>query len=350
MQTGALQIDDPKRFKFDGDDFYLKSRGRDARPVRASCPRRATTRCSIAERADVEIEFGHAVLPSFPVPEGHDENSYLRELTMRGREGALRRRRPRRTCIERIEYELDVIKSMGFSAYFLVVWDLVRYAKSRGIRVGPGRGSAAGSCVAYCLRIVDIDPIKYDLLFERFLNPGRKQMPDIDMDFDSRYRGEMIKYAAQNATATTTSRRSSRSPRSRRGPRCATRARVLGYPYVGRRQDRQAHAAADHGPRHAAARVPRAERRSYDDGYKMAAELRALYDADPDAKRVIDVARGPRGAAPPGRHPRRRGRDHPRAAHRVPADPAQARARRRRSRTRRSSRSTRCTASKTSAC
>ena len=99
--------------------------------------------------------------------------------------------------IERIEYELDVIKSMGFSAYFLVVWDLVRYAKSRGIRVGPGRGSAAGSCVAYCLRIVDIDPIKYDLLFERFLNPGRKQMPDIDMDFDSRYRGEMIRYAAQ---------------------------------------------------------------------------------------------------------------------------------------------------------
>ena len=111
---------------------------------------------------------------------------------------------------------------MGFSAYFLVVWDLVRYAKERRIRVGPGRGSAAGSCVAYCLRIVDIDPIKYDLLFERFLNPGRKQMPDIDMDFDSRYRGEMIRYAAQKYGATT-SRRSSRSRRSRRGPRCATR-------------------------------------------------------------------------------------------------------------------------------
>ena len=120
---------------------------------------------------------------------------------------------------------------MGFSAYFLVVWDLVRYAKSRGIRVGPGRGSAAGSCVAYCLRIVDIDPIQYDLLFERFLNPGRKQMPDIDMDFDSRYRGEMIRYAAQKyghdhvAQIITFS-----TIKARAAVRDA--ARVLGYPYV----------------------------------------------------------------------------------------------------------------------
>ncbi len=133
--------------------------------------------------------------------------------------------------IERIEFELDVIKSMGFPAYFLVVWDLVRYAKSRGIRVGPGRGSAAGSCVAYCLRIVDIDPIKYDLLFERFLNPGRKQMPDIDMDFDSRYRGEMIRYAAQKyghdhvAQIITFS-----TIKARAAVRDA--ARVLGYPYA----------------------------------------------------------------------------------------------------------------------
>ena len=104
---------------------------------------------------------------------------------------------PAAHVLERLEFELDVIRDMGFSAYFLVVWDLVRYAREQGWRVGPGRGSAAGSCVAYCLRIVDIDPIRYDLLFERFLNPGRKQMPDIDMDFDSRYRGDMIRYAAQ---------------------------------------------------------------------------------------------------------------------------------------------------------
>src|SRR5438046_7130078 len=96
-----------------------------------------------------------------------------------------------------MEFELGVIKTMGFSAYFLVVWDLIRYAREKGIRVGPGRGSAAGCCVAYCLKIVDLDPIRYDLLFERFLNPGRKQMPDIDMDFDSRYRGEMIRYASE---------------------------------------------------------------------------------------------------------------------------------------------------------
>ena len=195
--------------------------------------------------------------------------------------------------LERIDYELDVIKSMGFSAYFLVVWDLVRYAKSRGIRVGPGRGSAAGSCVAYCLRIVDIDPIKYDLLFERFLNPGRKQMPDIDMDFDSRYRGEMIRYAARR-TATTTSRRSSRSPRSRRGPRCATPARVLGYPYVVGDKIAKLMPPLIMGrdtPLHACFE----KQDKYADGYKMASELRQLYDDDPDARRVIDVALGLEG-------------------------------------------------------
>src|SRR6185312_7432065 len=165
---------------------------------------------------------------------------------------------------ERIEYELGVIESMGFPAYFLVVWDLVEYARSAGIRVGPGRGSAAGSCVAYCLRIVDIDPIRYDLLFERFLNPGRQQMPDIDMDFDSRYRGEVITYSTIKA-------------------RAAVRdaARVLGYPYVvgdkiaklmpplimGR--DTPLHACFEPHDK-------------YVDGYKMASELRQLYDDDPD--------------------------------------------------------------------
>ena len=184
---------------------------------------------------------------------------------------------------ERIDFELDVIKSMGFSAYFLVVWDLVHYAKSRGIRVGPGRGSAAGSCVAYCLRIVDIDPIKYDLLFERFLNPGRKEMPDIDMDFDSRYRGEMIRYAAQKygddhvAQVVTFS-----TIKARAAVRDA--ARVLGYPYaVGDKiaklmpplvmgRDTPLHACFE-------------QHDKYVDGYKMATELRQLYDDDPDARR-----------------------------------------------------------------
>ena len=147
---------------------------------------------------------------------------------------------------------------------------------SRGIRVGPGRGSAAGSCVAYCLRIVDIDPIRYDLLFERFLNPGRKQMPDIDMDFDSRYRGEMIKYAAERYGVDHVAQIVTFSTiKARAAVRDA--ARVLGYPYVGRRQDRQAHAAADHGPRHAAARVLREGHRArgrLQDGRRAAHALR----------------------------------------------------------------------------
>jgi DNA polymerase-3 subunit alpha len=290
VQTGALQSD-PNRFKFDGNDFYIKSAA-EMRSVFKEAPEACDNTLLIAERADVEIEFGQAVLPSFPVPEGYDEYSYLRELTM---QGAKERYGPSPALhvLERIEFELDVIKSMGFPAYFLVVWDLVRYAKSRGIRVGPGRGSAAGSCVAYCLRIVDIDPIKYDLVFERFLNPGRKQMPDIDMDFDSRYRGEMIKYAAQKYGADHVAQIITFSTiKARAAVRDASR--VLGYPYalgdkiaklmppliMGR--DTPLHACFEQSEKYA-------------DGYKMANELRQLYDDDPDAKRVIDVARGLEG-------------------------------------------------------
>ncbi|HEV7525585.1 MAG TPA: DNA polymerase III subunit alpha [Acidimicrobiia bacterium] len=290
VQTGALQSD-PKRFKFDGNDFYIKSAA-EMRALFAEVPDACDNTLLVAERSDVELEFGQAILPAFPVPEGHDENSYLRELTMQGakdRYGTT----PAPHVIERIEFELDVIKSMGFPAYFLVVWDLVRYAKSRNIRVGPGRGSAAGSCVAYCLRIVDIDPIRYDLLFERFLNPGRKQMPDIDMDFDSRYRGEMIRYAAQKyghdhvAQIITFS-----TIKARAAVRDA--ARVLGYPYaVGDKiaklmpplimgRDTPLHACLTPNEKYA-------------DGFKMAADLRALYDIDPDAKRVVDVAKGLEG-------------------------------------------------------
>jgi DNA polymerase-3 subunit alpha len=292
VQTGALQSE-TKRLKFDGDDFYIKSAA-EMRSVFREAPEACDNTLLIAERANVELEFGQAVLPSFPVPAGSNEDSYLRQLTM---EGAKDRYGHGGTLpahvIERIEFELDVIKSMGFSAYFLVVWDLVRYAKSRGIRVGPGRGSAAGSCVAYCLRIVDIDPIRYDLLFERFLNPGRKQMPDIDMDFDSRHRGEMIRYAAAKygddhvAQIVTFS-----TIKARAAVRDA--ARVLGYPYaVGDKiaklmpplvmgRDTPLHACFD-------------QQEKYSDGYKMASELRTLYGDDPDARRVIDVARGLEG-------------------------------------------------------
>ena len=338
VQTGALQSD-PNRLKFDGDDFYIKSAA-EMRHVFREAPEACDNTLLIAERADVELEFGNAILPSFPVPEGHDENSYLRELTIAGAQERYGTPTLRPHVRERIDFELDVIKSMGFSAYFLVVWDLVRYAKSRGIRVGPGRGSAAGSCVAYCLRIVDIDPIRYDLLFERFLNPGRKEMPDIDMDFDSRYRGEMIRYAAREVR-----RRPRRADRhvlddqgAGRGARRGAGARL---PVRGRRQDRQADAAARDGPRHAAARVLRRSRRSTPTATRWRASCGSCTTTIPTRAAIIDVARRPRRPPPPGRHPRRGRRDHARPAHRVPPDPAQARAGHAASRSHRSSRSTR---------
>src|SRR5207302_3412728 len=290
VQTGALQSE-PNRFKFDGNDFYIKSAA-EMRNVFREAPDACDNTLLIAERAEVELEFNQAVLPAFPVPEGYDESSYLRELTMHGAKERYDGSPPQHV-LERIEYELAVIASMGFPAYFLVVWELVRYAKSRGIRVGPGRGSAAGSCVAYCLRIVDIDPIKYDLLFERFLNPGRKQMPDIDMDFDSRYRGEMIRYAAEKygwdhvAQIVTFS-----TIKARAAVRDA--ARVLGYPYaVGDRiaktmpplvmgRDTPLYACMEKHPK-------------FEDGYKAATELREMYAADPDVKKVVDVAKGLEG-------------------------------------------------------
>jgi DNA polymerase III subunit alpha len=290
VQTGAL-VSDTNRLRFEGNDFYIKSAA-EMRDVFRDLPEACDNTLLVAERAQVELAFDNAVLPAFPVPQGHDENSYLRELAL---EGAKDRygQSPALHVLERIEYELGVIKTMGFSAYFLVVWDLVRYAKSHNIRVGPGRGSAAGSCVAYCLRIVDIDPIKYDLLFERFLNPGRKEMPDIDMDFDSRYRGEMIKYAAQKYG---TDRVAQVVTFSTIKARAAVRdaARVLGYPYglgdkiaklmpplvMGR--DTPLRACLEEDPK-------------YVDGYKMATDLRELCAVDSDARRVVEVARGLEG-------------------------------------------------------
>jgi DNA polymerase-3 subunit alpha len=290
VQTGATQSD-PKRLKFDAQEFYLKTAA-EMRSLFSELPEACDNTLWIAERAEVEIEFGQSDLPAFPVPDGQTEDSYLQQLTFEGARARYGDPVPAHVG-QRLEFELGVIREMGFSAYFLVVWDLVRYAKERGIRVGPGRGSAAGSCVAYCLRIVDIDPIRYDLLFERFLNPGRKQMPDIDMDFDERYRSEMIRYAAERYGSDHVAQIVTFSTiKARAAVRDA--ARVLGYPYaVGDKiaklmpplimgRDTPLYACLDRNDK-------------YDDGYKMASELRELYAADPDAKRVVDVARGLEG-------------------------------------------------------
>ncbi len=229
IQTGATK-DEPGRFAFQGTDFYLKT----AREMRALFPEdQYPAACDnsllIAERCDVRLDFDQTLLPEFPVPRGETEATYLERLVF---EGARRRYGdPLADEVrERIEHELKVIGEMGFPAYFLIVWDLIRYARDRGIRVGPGRGSAAGSIVAYCLEITDLDPLRYGMIFERFLNPGRKQMPDIDMDFDERYRGDMIRYAAERYGSDHVAQIITFSTiKGKQAIRDA--ARVFGYPY-----------------------------------------------------------------------------------------------------------------------
>ena len=297
VQTGAT-IDDPKRFKFDSDEHYLKT-AMEMRALFRDFPEACDNTLAIAERANVEISFGVDALPEFPIPaefsgSSYSEraDSYLRRLAMDG--AMVRYGNPLSTeVLDRLDYELRVISEMGFSAYFLVVWDLIAHARSSGIRVGPGRGSAAGCCVAYCLGIVDLDPIRYDLLFERFLNPGRKQMPDIDMDFDERYRADMIAYAAERYGSDHVAQIVTFSTiKARAAVRDA--ARVLGYPYlVG---DRIAKAMP---PLVMGRDTPLAacltQEEGHEDGFKAASELREMYDSDPDARKVIDVAKGLEG-------------------------------------------------------
>jgi DNA polymerase-3 subunit alpha len=195
IQTGSVKSDE-NRFKFHSQEFYIKSSA-EMRSLfdEERYPGASDNTLWVAERVDFDIEFGRILLPQFDVPEGHTEDTYLRHLVLEGAAGRYGVLEPE--VQERIDYELKVISEMGFSAYFLIVWDLIEYATRRGIRTGPGRGSAAGSIVAYCLHITALDPLEFGLIFERFLNPGRKEMPDIDMDFDERYRGEMIRYSAE---------------------------------------------------------------------------------------------------------------------------------------------------------
>ena len=291
VQTGS-SMDDPKRFRFDGSEHYLKTAA-EMRQLFSDHPEACDNTLWVAERAGVNIELGKSKLPAFPLPEGFSgSDEYLRHLTYRGAEERYGAPVPAHVA-ERLDYELGVVASMGFSDYFLVCWDLIHYARRQKIRVGPGRGSAAGCCVAYCLRIVDLDPIRYDLLFERFLNPGRKQMPDIDMDFDERYRGEMIRYASERWGSDHVAQIVTFSTiKARAAVRDA--ARVLGYPYsVG---DRIAKlmpplVMGRDTPLWACFR----EEPKYADGYKVATELREAYNADADVKRVVDVAKGLEG-------------------------------------------------------
>lgn len=193
IQTGKT-IQDEQRMRFETNEFYLKT-GQEMQLLFGDYPEALHNTVDIAERCQVDFTFGENHMPDYKVPEGYNDDSYLEKLCRQG----LKKRYADISSVheKRLTYELSVIKKMGYSGYFLIVWDFINFAKQNGIFVGPGRGSAAGSLVAYCLGITDIDPLKYDLLFERFLNPERVSMPDIDIDFCYERRGEVIEYVVE---------------------------------------------------------------------------------------------------------------------------------------------------------
>ena len=279
VQTKST-LAEPK-MTFETNEFYLKSNEEMAAAF-AEWPEALASTLEIAERCDVEIELGKQLIPRYPTPDGRDERSFLRGLVEEG----LRRRYgdpPPAEALERMEMELGVIDKMGFNAYFLIVWDFVRYAKENGIAVGPGRGSAAGSMVAYCLQITDVDPLAYDLLFERFLNPERVSMPDIDIDFSVRGRERVIRYVTEKYGRESVAQIITFG---KMFPRAATRdaARVLGHDYgVG---DRLAKLIPDP----IMGRPP-----SFEDCLQPGEPLRAEVDANPVARQIVDVARGLEG-------------------------------------------------------
>jgi DNA polymerase III subunit alpha len=269
------------KIRFETNEFYLRSNEEMASAF-SDRPEAVATTVEIAERCDVELELGRQLIPRYPTPEGTTDRDYLRSLVHEG----LRRRYgdpPPAQAVERAEYELSVIDGMGFSSYFLIVWDFVKYAKDSGIAVGPGRGSAAGSIVAYCLQITDVDPLRYDLLFERFLNPERVSMPDIDIDFSVRGREQVIRYVTSKYGKDSVAQIITFG---KMFPRAATRdaARVLGYDYGD--GDRLAKLI----PEPQQGRPP-----SFEDCLKSGQLLRAETDRNPGAKEIVDVARGLEG-------------------------------------------------------
>ncbi len=198
LQTGKT-LNDPNRLRFDTDELYVKST-EEMVAAFTEVPEAVLNTCRIAEQCDLNLTFNQSFLPQYRVPEGYTRESYLEELATTGLASRLRERPTgvsSETYEARLHEELAVILRMGYAGYFLIVWDIINFARSRGIPVGPGRGSAAGSLVAYALRITDIDPLVYHLLFERFLNPERVTMPDIDMDFCMDRRGEVINYVVE---------------------------------------------------------------------------------------------------------------------------------------------------------
>jgi len=271
IQSGD-SLRNPNHWRFDSDHFYFKSPAEMLADFAGHEDALRRT-VEIAERCNVEIELGVIRLPHFPVPDDRDAFDYLVELCERGLERRYGRATPE--LQERLRFELKTIKEMGFADYFLIVWDFIGFAKRSGVGVGPGRGSAAGSLVAYCLEITDIDPIKYDLLFERFLNPGRKSMPDIDIDFSVEGRERVMNYVtekygrdrvAQIITFGTMA--------ARAAVRDAGRVLEIPYGVVDR----------------IAKLIPEGPGQTLADCLRPGQELKAAYDADPVAREIVDLA------------------------------------------------------------
>jgi DNA polymerase-3 subunit alpha len=287
VQAGRT-LADPNRFKFDADEFYLKT-PEQMRELWRELPEACDNTLAIADRCEVKFTEGANLMPRFPVPEGESEDSWLVKEVELGLQKRFRGNVPAEHR-ERAAYELGVIAQMGFPGYFLVVADLCRHAKEQGIRVGPGRGSATGAIIAWALGITELDPIVHKLLFERFLNPERVSMPDIDLDFDERRRGDMIRYATQKYGEDRVSQIITFGTiKAKQAVKDSSR--VLGYPFAMGDRITKAMPAPVMGKD-----VPlsgifdnRHER------YKEAGEFRTLYESDPDVHRVVDTAKGLEG-------------------------------------------------------
>ncbi len=287
VQSGTT-LADPKRFKFDNNEFYLKSAS-EMRELFRDIPEACDNTLLIAERCNVKLREGENLMPAFAVPSGESEDSWLRKEAERGLQAKFGDRLTDEYT-QRLNYELDVMLKMGFPGYFLVVADLVAHAKKVGIRVGPGRGSAAGSLVAYVLGITGLDPIEHGLLFERFLNPERISMPDIDLDFDERRRSEMIKYATEKYGQDRVAQIITYGTiKSKQSIKDATR--VLGYPYVIGEKLTKALPPSVMGKDISLSGVFDAK----DPRYGEAGEFRELYNSDADSMKVVDLAKGLEG-------------------------------------------------------
>jgi DNA polymerase-3 subunit alpha len=290
VQTGKT-LADPNRLKFDAQDFYLKSPAEMRALWDGEVPEACDNTLAVAERVHVEFTEGRDLMPRAPVPAGESEQSWLVKEVELG----LHRRFPGGvpdTHRKQAEYEVGVICQMGYPGYFLVTADLIAYARSVGIRVGPGRGSAAGSVVAYALGITDLDPVQHKLIFERFLNPDRVSMPDIDMDFDERRRGEMIRYVTEKYGEDRVAQIITYSTIKAKAA-IKDSARVLygqpGYAVADRISKAMPPAVMGKDIPLSGVFDPAHKR------YSEAAEVRALYETDPQVKEIIDTARGLEG-------------------------------------------------------